>query len=196
MFSIYYSFWHQGVLFLIWIFTLWLSFAEERNRIDVKSYFYGIIKYLVWAGIGIVFVFNIYWSVIISLNDYKKPYSAGKEVADFIKGNHLENKNIYAGNFWSVSILPYFEKNIFRAPCYNRGCSYWVWSKNYEYPEDTDVIIKKKPDVIIFGRPEMFKCPDKIAGYRLFRFTGFLFWKDTIKNVLEYKVFLRAGCSL
>ena len=191
LFSIYYNFWHQGVLYLIWIFTLWLSFSENKGRLQ-SSLFRKVIKILMLVSTGIVCVFNTYWSLIIYKNEIKMNYGAGKEISTFIKENGLENKFIYATNFWSLSILPYFEKNIFRTPSYKDGKSYWVWTKQTYYPEENQVIISKKPDLIIFSRPEMFSCPSNIDGYKFVNnFFGNVLWKDSIKEVNDYRMFLK-----
>ncbi|GAB4281872.1 MAG: hypothetical protein Kow0068_06370 [Marinilabiliales bacterium] len=143
----------------------------------------------------ITLIFHIYWSAIIYKNDYIMDYSAGKKISEFIVDNNLEDKKIYTTYFWAISILPYFEKNIFMSPEYEKGKSFWIWKKSNDFSETPDKIIEKQPDLIIFSRPRMFWYPEKINGYKRIEIAkGIVFWKDTIKEENDFRIFIKQSC--
>lgn len=192
LFSIYYNIWHQGVLFLIWIFTLWLSFYFEEKNHTRSIIFNKILNIMMQVSGAIIIISNIYWSVTVYVNDYKYDYSAGKKIAAYIKKNNLQDKYLYSTQFWSISVLPYFEKNIFQTPNFKENSSFWVWKKSNDYSEHPDSIIKKRPDLILFSRPWMFWSPKNIEGYRFVdNFKGTMLWKDSIKEVNDFNLFVK-----
>ena len=144
------------------------------------------------VSVAIVIISNIYWSTAVYINDYKYDYSAGKKIATYIKENNLQHKYLYSTQFWSISVLPYFDKNIFQTPNFNKNASYWVWKKSNDYSEHPDSIIKKRPDLILFSRPWMFWTPKNIEGYKLVdNFKGTMLWKDSIKEINDFNLFLK-----
>ena len=191
LFSIYYNIWHQGVLLLIWLFCLWLAYdnKSEKKHLSQTS---RIISWLMNAAIFASLIFQVYWNVIVSVNDYKSDFSAGKKIACYIKENHLENKKICATQFWSVSVLPYFDHNIYQSPEYEEGKSFWIWKTANDFSEPPDEIIAKQPDFIIFSRPKMFWYPDSVPGYQEIKIArGTVFWKDSIKEVNDFRFFIK-----
>ena len=140
--------WHGGIMFLIWIFALWISFEKRHvQRIESK-----LLKTLVILSIILVLCFQIFWSVGAAVNDFKNPYSAGKSIAHYIKDNKLEDKEIYATTYWSVSILPYFDNVIFDNYYYPEKPDHHLWLRwESDVIESKDVILSHAPDLIIVG---------------------------------------------
>lgn len=189
LFSIkYVSVWHEGILFLVWIFTLWISLERKEERIVINHKFTNYInKFTVCVALLFVFVIHVYWSSYVFEYDYFYNYSASRDVADYIKENNLEGKKICATGFHSVSILPYFKENILSN--YNNGQkkpSFWLWSTNNETARDTSElkdIIKMDPDLIIVSvkMEPLENCILNIPGYRrLPLFDGNICWKDVL----------------
>lgn len=183
--SVYANAWHQGTVFYLWFFVLWISYdnSTTEDPFPVKT-----IKSLTIILIVMVLSIQIYWSYNSFIFDRKHNYSASREAANFIKYNRLENKKIYISGFHTISILPYFSDNIFcnfnnqKKPCF------WLWSgKNSIYSEGYLDTGKYDPDIIILG---IKNYSDKIAGientwlpeipgYKLLKlFSGNLYWKD------------------
>ncbi|OFX62088.1 MAG: hypothetical protein A2046_16760 [Bacteroidetes bacterium GWA2_30_7] len=192
LFSIYYNIWHQGVLILIWLFTLWLTYYCSEKRFYNVKILNNVLKRLMQLSVAVFIISHVYWSFKVYVNDYKYDYSAGKKIATFIKENNLQDKYLYSTQFWSISILPYFDKNIFQTPNFKENTSYWVWKKSNDYSEHPDSIIKKQPDLIIFSRPWMFWSPNEIKGYKfLENFKGNVLWKDSIRENNDFNLFLK-----
>lgn len=192
LFSIkYYNSWHQGVIFLIWVFVMWVSF-EQSDKI--------ITRLFLWCRIGakivllIVIGLQIYWSVTVSINDYKGAYSAGAAIAKYIKENNLEDKKICAISFWTTAVQAYFDKNIFINHNNGQKPSYWKWSTKSTRIDDLDAIIKEQPELIIIGRPAANL--KEIPGYRFDGiFEGNLYWKTGIKEKNDFGIFRRMNLS-
>jgi len=184
----YVSVWHEGILFLVWIFVLWISFENKTDRIVINNKFAKLInKFAICMALMFVFVIQVYWSCYVFEYDYFYNYSASRDVADYIKENNLEGKIICATGFHSVSILPYFKENILSN--YSNGQkkpSFWLWSTNNEtarYTTELNDIIKMKPDLIILSAKmePLENCIINIPGYKRLRvFEGYICWKDVL----------------
>lgn len=144
---------HIGLIFYTFLFSLYLIKDDilEKNK--------KILNIL----IIIMFVIQIIWSGYAIKNEVKYTYSAGKDVSEYLKTLNYEELDICALGYYSTSILPYFDENIFDND--RGGKSWYVWSihnldwyksssKEYLYQESTN----KKPDIIIMYNTYENEC--------------------------------------
>ncbi len=187
LFSIkYYNKWHQGVVFMTWVFVMWLSFQEQDERRFNRMP--GWDRILVVLSILLVLGFQVYWATSASIHDFNGTYSSGKAIADYIRANELEDKKIYATSFWSTTVQPYFDRNIFDNHNNGNNPSFWLWSKNSIRIQDMDAILEAQPDLIIIGRPKI----GEMQGYRFEGiFGGNLYWKNEIMEKNGFALFRR-----
>jgi hypothetical protein len=183
----YCSPWHEGILFLVWVFALWQSFATPETNGFQRRY----LRPAVMLCAGSVLLIQCSWARTALFNDYQFAYSGGKSVAEFLRENKLDNTPIYATSFHSISVLPYFADNRF-GNCNNGGkpC-YWRWAKKSSMSagpgfveKSTEAsyaaILAEKPEIVLLG----LKFPHQhrllsLRGYReLARFPGQLIWKN------------------
>ncbi len=183
--TVYANVWHQGTLFFLWLFVLWLSLKER----DISTRLEGITRKAVIASLTVILIIQASWSFSSFRYDYSNAYSGSRELAEYIKENTLDKKRIYITGFHTISILPYFKENIF---CnFNNGQkpAFWLWSsKNSMYTEPFALYKRYNADIIIWGIKDYYKknsshnkkLPD-IPGYKLVRlFDGGLYWKDML----------------
>jgi hypothetical protein len=190
----YYNSWHQGILFLVFIFVMWISLESKKNRSNLNNKLSKIIKTIVILSLALILLFHISWSFSVSVNDFYGPYSAGKSIADYIKTNQLENKKIYATTFWSTTIQPYFDNNIFDNYNNKQKPAFWLWSTKNNMIQDYETILRDKPDLIIFGRPS--KNLREIEDYQFVGiFEGNMYWKRTIKERNNFALFRKEETS-
>lgn len=193
---VYAQVWHQGILFLVWVFVLWLSFESPAgcgNKLDKTS------RALILTCMAAVLCVQVFWSFNSFKYDLKYDYSASRAAAGYIKHNYLQDKKIYVTNFHSISILPYFEDNIFCNYNNNQKPSFWLWSpKNSMYREPYLAIGDYNPDFIILGIKNYSpgrKYPDEpvlqpITGYRFVKhFSGGLYWKDKLLETDSFELY-------
>jgi hypothetical protein len=188
LFSIkYYNSWHQGIIFLLWAFVMWISFEEQNHKRFNKLS--GLTKKFVILSILMVLGFQIFWAASASISDFNGTYSGGEAIANYIKTNKLEDKKIYATSFWSTTVLPYFDKNIFANHNNGEKPAFWFWKLNNKRIEDLETILKDQPDLIIIGRPGNLK---ELPGYKFVGlFKGNLYWKNRIKENNDFALFRR-----
>jgi len=205
----YYNSWHQGIIFLVWAFVMWISFEEQNHKrfnklsgltplenstlLNSESnkvlFSNGVTRKLVILSILLVLGFQIFWAVSASVSDFNGTYSAGEAIAKYIKTNKLEDKKIYATSFWSTTILPYFDKNIFANHNNGEKPAFWFWMLNNKRIENLETILKDQPDLIIIGRPGNLK---ELPGYEFVGiFKGNLYWKNRIKENNDFALFRR-----
>lgn len=199
LFSIkYVNVWHQGIIFLLWIFALWVSIENAGYAKNAGEGLEKWLKRFVHILLAVVMLVHIYWSANSYIYDYFNNYSASREIADYIKANKLQDKKICAVSFHSISILPYFNNNIFDN--YNNGekPSCWLWStKNMmpKYVSEINSVVRQKPDVIIIGVKfdTIEECSIKIPGYVQVRiFDGNIYWKDAVYEKDAFILYLRS----
>ncbi len=168
--------WHEGAFFLTWVFAMWTSFDRQPARMSA-----------VIAGAWIaVLGAHLYWSSSAIACDIEHNYSGSRELATYIKQEHLESRRIYAFGFHSMSILPYFPQNIFDNYNHKKNPSFWWWSGRNTMDDTLADVPRDRPDVIIFGiktreqeqKAEELRSYLPNLGYRLVRrFDGQICWK-------------------
>ena len=191
LFSIkYYNIWHQGILFLVWVFAMWISFEEHRNSVDAVRLhrLQNITMKLALVSFSLVMGIHIYWSFAVSSADLRGDYSVSKAVANYIKDNRLEDKKIYATGFWSTTILPYFDENIFDNHNDGKKPAFWLWAKDNGRMENFNQILQDQPDMII-----MHSAPSRnVRGYDSIKiFRGSLYWKNRVAGHSDFSLFRR-----
>jgi len=192
---IYRNVWHEGILFLIWIFVMWISFEPKptnncHNLVDklLKREKNFIVLLMI-----IVLSFHIHWAFNSIRYDFLNSYSASYDVANYIKTNNLEEKKIYATSFHAISILPYFDNNIFSNYNNKQKPCFWLWSTKNNMIQDIKKIIKDKPDLIIIG--VKFKGQEKLPVIPQYKFVGMfdgnIYWKNRILEKDSFGLFRR-----
>jgi len=190
LFSIkYYNSWHQGIIFLVWAFVMWISFATRDPDSD-ESNASGLTGKFATAALLCVLGFQVFWSAKASVADLLGHYSAGRAVARHIKHNQLQDKKIYATTFWSTSILPYFDRNIFDNHNQGEKPSFWFWATDNRRLQNLEHMLKDQPDVVIIGRPQ--QPPAELTDYKLIgTFEGNIYWKSGIKEMNHFALYRR-----
>lgn len=189
----YRNFWHEGILFFLWIFVLWISFEKDENNEPSK------LKNSLVGLISAVLAVQIYWTICAASYDFSRNYSGGYAVAEFIKTNRLENKKIFASGWKSIAVLPYFEENIFYN--HNDGANrrFWRWSASENRTalgigaDVRQAIENKRPDIILIASDHIeTNAVIEIEGYRLAEiFEGNLCWKTGIYEPDFYWIFYK-----
>jgi hypothetical protein len=185
---VYRNRWHAGVLFLIWLFAMWITYSRARQ--PAPAY--------IWLAWLVVLVPQIYWSARSVAYDIGQPYSGSKAVANYLTSHGLENSVIYGAGYEATSIQPYFPKNVFRNYHDGRNPAFWLWSTANDYPQVMPEVPPERPDVLILSlrtdaqrdaAAHLVRSLSQ-AGYAVAgRFDGQLYWKS---SVLEPESFLVA----
>lgn len=187
----YRSFWHQGVLFLLWIFVLWVSFEKYKEHVNAKA-----LK-SVLGTLGVVLAVQAYWCIEAINYDLNHYYSGSYKLAKYLKAKGYDKEKIYVSGWRNISVLPYFPNNIFYN--HNNGADnkrFWNWSVNNVTSVGAginviDTIQCEQPNVVIFAsdhipsRKKIF-----IPGYKpVAFFEGYLCWKTGLLEPECYLVF-------
>jgi hypothetical protein len=187
---VYRNVWHQGILFFLMIFVLWVSFEDERNK---KSS--ALLRKVVYS-LSVVLAIQVYWTIQSFSYDLKKNYSASYQVATYIKENKLEDEKIFVSGWKSISVLPYFDKNIFYNLNNGSDKRFWFWSTNNKTELGFDScmiekIQKDKPNLVIVASHYIPKQKTvKFEGYKFIGlFKGFLCWKTNRYEPESYLMF-------
>jgi hypothetical protein len=171
---VYSNVWHQGMLFLAWLFAMWISGKRTKPT------------RMALAAMIAVIAIQGYWAFETTVYDWKNPYSGSREAARYVRDNGLLNSKLFGFGFACVGIQPYFSRNIFANFRGGEPQAYWDWSSARRNFEGYENLAGLRPEYVMAGykdEEEQILMRNKIkkSGYDLFRhFEGNLFWHDEI----------------
>ncbi len=200
---------HDGLLFLAWLFCLWISL--DQNREDGNESLAGpiTVKKLGSVILIVVLLFHLPWYAMTVQKDWTQNYSASGQAAAFLKSHHAENKTVWAWGFPVMSILPYFQDNIFMN--YNGGTRpvFWQWrtgnpwnhmvgTQKKDYTRELAEIRRKHPDLVVISIKNKAQGSfalklDQSPDYQMVAYLKGRLWYKTVPNpeIEDYCIFVR-----
>ena len=173
---VYRSPWHEGTIFLAWLFALWIGLGRSSGAAPADFW----SRRLVLTALVVVCSIQATWTLVAVGDDFSGPYSGSKALAQYIKENSLDREVIYGIGFPTVAVLPYFERNIYDNYHAGQRPSYWDWSSRNDMIVDPADIERRQPDYVVVplkaaGAQAVLK---KFPSYRQESvFQGMLYWK-------------------
>ncbi|HTB81624.1 MAG TPA: hypothetical protein VK717_12135 [Opitutaceae bacterium] len=102
---------HSGFLFLTFLFALWMKKTTDASRGPPRAAWMDSIGEVVFFVMLAMQAITGLWAF---REDYQRPFSCGKEVAEFITDHHLQNEFIAAGWDWSGStVAGYLNRSLY-----------------------------------------------------------------------------------
>lgn len=193
--------WHEGMVFLAWIFTMWLAWErflpQHRLRLHLTSMITAAILSL-----------HIYYGLFSWRMDLQYSYSGARDAARYLAERRGAGQTLWAYDFSTVAIQPYFDRPLFaNYAAANEGKAFFLWSKR-----SADVLMPisdhargqlcaRKPDLVLTVRETRY--PAKLefgafaaCGYEIEReFPGTQFFQDRHLNDMTYLVLRRRAGS-
>ena len=154
--------WHLGYEFLLVVFSLAVMSNVNGLQLNFEK------NKLFYVCFSIIIFVQLFWSIKSSFIEKYFVFSPNQKVAEYIKTNHLEDKKIVGMNFNTISINPYFEKNMLS----NSPKSYWYW-KFGTY--NNNINYKTKPILILdwSGFDELLRKNELDYVYQNYKSTNF-----------------------
>ena len=168
--AIYAKPWHAGLLFMIWIFCLWISWPAAKPGSRVRM--------LAAGSLLLVCLAQLPEAIATGLRDLREDYSssprAAAGIARWRDGN--PGGRIAGVGAWALAVQPYFTGNIF-ADLHGGAArpSYQIWSKNERWqstllPSDWARALAARPGLILVSvariGPGVWAAVHCPAGYR------------------------------
>ena len=144
---------HFGHYFVIWLICLWLLESHIKIRYKPQQIAFKFRKKLLF-GIFLIHAFVGFFAVFA---DWKYPFSAGRDVTDYIKSKHLES-DIFVGHgdYPGASVVGYFDQKIMYYPRGDRWGTFIKLDKTRETVSDMemlervqDIVGQQKKDVLL-----------------------------------------------
>lgn len=189
----YHNVWHEGIMFLVWIFALWLGFQKEASTGSPPPA--GTTKTaFMTATLLLVCVVQSVWTAKTYSYDLRQPYSGSLALARYLKARDCRGCRIHIDGFRGVAVLPYFDRNIFENLNGGGSASYWMWSRSNPILRDPQFVWAGAPDLAIITHWSNQIRSSLPPGYReVARFPGGLYWKNRIYEPDTYILFAREG---
>lgn len=189
----YHNVWHEGIVFLVWIFALWLGFQKEASagspppaRTTETAFMTGALL--------LVCVVQWVWTAKTYSYDLRQPYSGSLALARYLKAHDCRGCRIHIDGFRGVAVLPYFDRNIFENLNGGGSASYWMWSRSNPILRDPQSVWAGLPDLAIIAYWRNQTPRGWPLGYReVARFPGGLYWKNRIYEADTYILLAREG---
>lgn len=172
--------WHHGHLFLAWIAAVWMGCASGGLKQWRRWFLAGLLGWQAVTGIR------------ANALDWQRPYSAGKETADYLKKEGLDRLPIIAdADMYTVTVVGYLNRKVYY-PRAGRFGTYYILDQTRErmiVPEEIlrvagEMSQKDKSDALILlnydlvpagGRPVEDLLPPNVR--KIAEFTDSL-WED------------------
>jgi hypothetical protein len=191
MVFVYHAPWHEGILFLVWLFVFW----QALQRSTPGSLTEDKARFAALAVLTVVVLIQVSWTVLTVLDDAKGSYSGSRNLAAYIKENNLDEQEIYAVNWAALAVNGYFDENVFDnyppEGLPDRDIAYWVWSKRYRMADTPRKIEAAAPDFVVYtikGNGAQTKLTRGLKSYEERAvFWGETFWKG---GALEPDVYM------
>lgn len=184
IFSIYRNPWHEGLFFLVLLFSILLGFSRQADAPRVRL--------AATAIVCILLVPHLYWAWSALQWDLHGVYSGGRDAAAYIREHGIDRQTLFGSGFGIIAIQPYFDHNIFA----NASSAWWDWSMSNPMLGRKSVVERKQDAehwvaAMAARRPAWFlvalkQPPDDrraqliaASGYHLVAtFPGAVHWKD------------------
>ncbi len=171
--TVYANVWHEGFLFLAWLFAIWIAAARIRpGRAAVAS-------------LTLVIAVQCYWTARSVGYDWARPYSGSKAAAAFLQRSGIAARRLYGLGFVSTAVQPYFTHNVFRN--FNGGGpAYWDWSTRNSTDDAAALFLPDAPAYVLAGyktaaERERWTTLMRLGGYaHIEHFDGNVYWRTSI----------------
>jgi len=128
LFSRVYKIWHGGLLFLLLIFVLWVSYPAGEEESFAASKLLRRFRVVFLAVFGCILSVHMIWGADAVRYDLENSFSGSKSCAAALKKAGLDQGDLYMIGYNTVGVQPYFDRNIFiNNPTPGDG-AFWFWS--------------------------------------------------------------------
>ena len=172
---IYSNVWHQGLLFLIWLFAIWISAVGRRPSAALL------------LALAIVICFQCYWTIRSIGFDWEHPYSGSLQAARFLQSTGISNRAVNAIGYSCTALQPYFRGNIFSNINGGKGRpAFWVWSARNHTNDPSPLFSFHQAEYVIVGYKDLHEkirwaSLVNMGSYQAVQhFDGNLFWRTAI----------------
>lgn len=206
--TVYYSPWHEGIFFLVLLFTMFVGFGRMnredralwRTRAAMGVLVLLLLRQAQWAANSLIYDFNTEWT-------------GSKAAAHYIAEHHLDRTRLFAAGLRTTEVQPYFRSNIFANYRFEGG-AFWNWSSSnpMPYSEITPAGLRRmgqwygamlaaKPDYILAAvgfRYDMIyaQALTRNPDYRSVEiFFGQMYWKREEGEIILFQLFERVNRS-
>jgi hypothetical protein len=173
----YRSDWHDGTLFLTWLTVLAISFHPDPAGARPEGQQPRLRRWMVVAAVATLLL-HMWWSERTMKRDLAMPYSGGPAAAAYLRAHGLQQRTLHAVGFWTLSVQPHFERNVFANLRNGAPAAHWRWSTREARRDTPEDVARDRPDYLLVADKADSQA---FAGYVLeASFPGKLFFKHYV----------------
>ncbi len=186
---VYANLWHDGFLFLAWLFAIWIAAARVKPGPGAL------------ASLILVIAVQCYWTARSVGYDWAHAYSGSKAAAAYLKTSGIPARGLYGLGFVCTAVQPYFARNAFRN--FNRGGpAYWDWSTHNRADDPVALFLPDAPNYVLagyktIGEKERWSSLMRMGSYAPIRhFDGNVYWRSSILQPESFDLYRRGAHPL
>src|SRR5262249_32782064 len=138
--------WHEGAIWLVWIFALWIGFQREPSA-SLRDSLARRWILPVAASLLVVSAGQIAWTVRSYAYDISRPSSGSRELARALASPALGRGRIHIDGYRPVAALAYLPRNVFANLNGGGPAAYWPWDLSNR-------LVRNRPAAGLGGGPE------------------------------------------
>ncbi|MGA2601005.1 MAG: hypothetical protein ABSH09_28910, partial [Bryobacteraceae bacterium] len=178
---VYGNVWHQGFLFLAWLFAVWIAATNIKPTWPVL------------ASLAIVIAVQCYWTSASWKYDWQQPYSGSRAAANYLRTTGIAEQRPFCIGFPCAAVQPYFDHSVFA----NFDHAYWDWSSQNRADDPAALFSSNAPAFVLVGyktAAERIRWTQvvEMAGYQEIKhFEGGVFWQTRILQPESFDLYRR-----
>lgn len=168
--------WHEGLPFLVWVFSLWVS-LDGAPRAGLDRW----LRRGALAALAAVLAVQVVWWSGSVRYDLTSAYSGGEQLGAYL-GELDPDAGVYLDGFHAMAALPYIDRNPFANYRGGQLPAHWSWTVQPPLVLEPTDLAEGVPDVFVYGYklPGSLPPPD-LPAYRLAAvFDGGLVFKGRV----------------
>ena len=201
--AMYFSHWHEGLFFWVFVFVLLLPPRTERTP---------LLRVAGWTVVGWMLALHCLWTALSLAYDVRANFTGSRDAAAYIRAHGIEKRRLFGAGIRSIELQPYFASNIFSNHQTPQHAAFWDWSRANPWPYAPPGVAPDRRRMSAWfaaqlaARPAYFLAASgfkadgayaaalyRDPNYReLATFSGGLFWKDRVAERIDFTLFERS----
>ena len=160
LFSQVYKIWHEGILFLLLIFALWVSYPPREDGEPAEKHGTDWFRVAALTAFACILSLHLIWGIRAIRYEHQQVFSGAESCAAALKKRGLDDGSLYMVGYNAIGVQPFFDRNIFVNNATPGNAGFWFWSvanpgalsmANLNDATAVDNLIAKSPRYVLVG---------------------------------------------
>ncbi len=178
MVIIYFSQWHYGILFVVFLLIV------EIYNMHKNKYIKGVLI--------ITCIAQALFGINSAFSEIQYSYAPSKEMAKLIRQYDYKNLRLFGHKFFAVIVNPYFDENIYDNWTLNKGFFSFDLRNNTYYEQGG---INNEYDMVVYKERKRYKYRLNESKYNKYVFYGNNIFQTVFKKNEKYVIYVKKNLN-